>query len=427
MPKISKNNIKSTPPQSTAIVIGGGIVGLATAIYLQRSGVQVTLVEQRHIGSGASFGNASMLTNTSVTPVATPGLTKKIPYYMTSPDSPLRVKLGFLLKNIGWFFKFWRGSNPKDFEKRSHALNLLLCDVYEQHVALAKGTSAEKYLSSRSTLSPFADEASRDRDSAIWDIRRALCAGISKLDDEKLRKDMPHMNPIWSKSYLMSNFGSVLSPIKYLQALAKEFEKLGGEITYTPVLDFQTANKQVTGITTNHGILTADQYAICAGVYSSILSAKLGDTVPLTAESGYHIHIKNPNIKLKHNILHAGINMGISQMEDGIRCTSFAEYAGLGAKPSYDEIFPIMKKNLASVLPDLEIKDYTIWRGDRPSTPDSLPVIGRATHYDNVFYGFGHQHVGMSGGPKTGKILSEMMNQQATCINTEAFDVERFH
>ena len=411
---------------ATAIVIGGGIVGLATALHLQRSGVQVRLVEQRHIGSGASAGNATMLSNSTIIPVATPALHKKLPYYLTHPDSPLRVKWSFILKNFGWFFKFWLGANSKDMHKRAHALDLLSCDVYDQHRALAKGTPAAKYISTRATIYPYVDENARQADSAGWDIRLQLCSGISKLDDADLRKDMPAMAPKWTKSYLLSDYGSILSPLKYLQELANAFEKLGGEITYSPVFDFKMDGKQVTGIVTNHGILTADQYAICAGAYSAILTEKLGDRVPLMAESGYHIQIKNPNIELKHNILDSNSSMGVSVVEGDIRCTLFAEYAGLDATPDYDTALRVVKKNLANLLPDLQIKDYTMWRGDRPSTPDSLPVISRASGYDNVFYGFGHQHMGLSGGAKTGKILSEMMHQQPPCIDITPFEVRRF-
>ena len=420
---MSKNQKKYN---STAIVIGGGIVGLATAIHLQRSGVQVRLVERNHVGAGASFGNATMLTNSSIVPVAIPGLIKKLPYYLTHPDSPLRVKWGFVLKNFGWFFKFWLGANPRDMWQRSHALNLILCDVCEQHRALAKGTPAEKYITTRATIYPYIDEDAVQADADIWRIRTELCSGISRLDGNDLHKAMPAIGKHWQKSYLMSDYGSIASPIKYLQGLADGFEKLGGEIIHSPVLDFTTRDKQVTGVVTNHGILTADQYAICAGAYSATLTQKLGDDIPLMAESGYHIQIKNPNIELKHNILDGNSSMGVAMVDGDIRCTLFAEYAGLDATPDYDNALRVVKKNLANLLPDLQIKDYTLWRGDRPSTPDSLPVISRACHYDNVFYGFGHQHVGLSGGAKTGKVLSEIMNQQATSIDITPFSAERF-
>ncbi len=411
---------------NTALVIGGGIVGLSTALYLQRQGVQVTLIERQHIGAGASFGNACMLTNTSIIPVATPGLTRKIPFYLTNPDSPLRVTKGHLAKNLRWFFNFWRGANHDALRYRAKLLNGLLYDAYEQHQALADGTDASRYLVYRPTITPFMSEKNRNADATVWDIRKKLCAGITELDDGVLREKMPALNPKWTKSYLMSNYGSVSNAGAYLNALSNVFEKAGGTLIYSPVLGFETQNDTVVGVTTNHGVKTADTYAICAGVYSHQLSEQLGDTVPLVAESGYHMEICNPNIEIQYNILSGAHGMAITNVKNGLRCTIFAEYAGLNATPKYEDADRMIRKNLKDLLPDLRIKECTLWRGDRPSTSDSLPVIGRASQYDNVFYGFGHQHIGMSAGPKTGRILSQIICGTPPSIDIQGFSATRF-
>ena len=416
----------STHPPKTALVIGGGIVGIATALYLQRLGVKTTLIERTAIGAGASFGNACMVTNTSITPVATPGLTKKIPFYLTHKDSPLRVTTGFILHNFSWFFNFWRGGNHKNLQYRSECLNLLLCDAYDQHKKLAQGTTASKYLAHRPTLTPFLSDTTRNADRTVWDIRKKLCSGITQLDDTDLRTAMPALNPKWQKSYLMSDYGTVLCAESYLQHLTNAFMDLGGKVIYSPVLGFKTSGRTVQSIITNHGIITADCTALCAGVYSHKLSAQLGDTVPLMAESGYHMEIRNPNITIKYNILSGAHSMAITNVNNGLRCTIFAEYAGLGATPKYEEAERMIHKNLADLLPDLQVKNYTLWRGDRPSTSDSLPIIGTASQYDNMFYGFGHQHIGMSSGPKTGRILADIMYGTPPSINISGFDVRRF-
>ena len=409
----------------TALVVGGGMVGLSTALYLQRQGVQVTLIERQHIGAGASFGNACMLTNTSIIPIATPGLTKKIPFYLTNPDSPLRVTKGYIVKNFRWFFNFWRGASHQALYYRAELLNGLLCDVYEQHMALADGTDASQYLVYRPTLTPFISDKTRNADATVWDIRKKLCAGITELDDGDLMDKMPALNPKWTKSYLMSNYGSVSNAGAYLNALSDAFEQ-AGTLVYSPVLGFETQDNTVTGVKTNHGVIRADIYAICAGVYSHQLSEQLGDTVPLLAESGYHMEIRNPNIEIQYNILSAAHGMAITNVENGLRCTIFAEYAGLNATPKYEHAERMIRKNLQELLPDLRVEECTLWRGDRPSTSDSLPVIGKASRYDNVFYGFGHQHIGMSAGPKTGLVLSEVICGKSPSINIQGFSVTRF-
>lgn len=422
-------NSKKTPSETdtTMVVVGGGIVGLSTALYLQRAGLNTLLIESRHIGAGASFGNACMLTNTSIIPVATPGLTKKIPYYLFNGDSPLRLTLLHLIKQLGWFGQFWWGANIRDLHHRAEALNLLLCDAYAQHKALAKGTPAEQFLAPCSTLTPFVSEHSRQADSTLWDIRKQLCSGISTLDDDDLRQDMPALGKIWTKSYVAGDYGKVLSAQKYLQALADEFTNLGGTTIQSAVHGFDIQGGQVTGVITNNGVIQGDKIALCAGVYSGKLSQQLGDKVPLVAESGYHMEIRNVNVTIKHSILSSAHGMAVTDLGDNtIRCTIFAEYAGLNAPPNYQDAERMIRKNLKSLLPDLQIADYTLWRGDRPSTSDSLPIIGPASRYNRVFYGFGHQHIGMSSGAKTGKILMELMTGKQPCIDITAFDVKRF-
>ena len=166
---------------------------------------------------------------------------------------------------------------------------------------------------------------------------------------------------------------------------------------------------------------------ICAGAYSHLLARQLGDKVLLEAERGYHMMLPNSGVSLSRSITYARTPGAATPMEMGLRLAGTDEFAGLDAAPNYaraDRLWTLFKK----VLPGLREPDAetTRWMGRRPGTPDSLPVIGRSPKASNVWYGFGHGHMGLTWGPTTGRLLSEMMAGKPGNFDVSPFRVERF-
>jgi D-amino-acid dehydrogenase len=173
--------------------------------------------------------------------------------------------------------------------------------------------------------------------------------------------------------------------------------------------------------------LPIDRLVICAGAYSHLLARQLGDNVLLEAERGYHIMLPDPGVKLSRSITYARTPGAATPMAIGLRLAGTDEFAGLDAAPNYkraDALYHVFKRALPGLRPPDE--KATRWMGRRPGTPDSLPVIGPSKHVQNVFYGFGHGHMGLTWGPSTGRMLAELMGGKPTNADLTPFRVERF-
>jgi D-amino-acid dehydrogenase len=170
-----------------------------------------------------------------------------------------------------------------------------------------------------------------------------------------------------------------------------------------------------------------DKLVICAGAYSHLLAKQLGDKVLLEAERGYHMVLPNAGITLSRSLTYARTPAAATPMNMGLRLAGTDEFAGLDAPPNYtraDALWKVFKK----VLPDMNEPDAatTRWMGRRPGTPDSLPVVGPSKKVSNVWYGFGHGHMGLTWGPSTGRHISEMITGGKSNINLAPFRVDRF-
>jgi D-amino-acid dehydrogenase len=170
-----------------------------------------------------------------------------------------------------------------------------------------------------------------------------------------------------------------------------------------------------------------DRLVVCAGAFSRLLCEQLGDRVMLESERGYHIVLPDPGIGLSRSISYARTPGVATPMEMGLRLAGTDEFAGLEADPNYaraDALWKIFKQ----LLPGLREPDGSAsrWMGHRPGTPDSLPVIGPSIAVENVHYGFGHGHMGLTWGPTTGRLLADMMSQQTANIDLTPFHIKRF-
>jgi D-amino-acid dehydrogenase len=402
--------------QKKILVIGAGIVGVSTALWLQRDGHNVTLIDKEGPSAGASSGNAGVLSSGSLVPVTVPGLFGKAPKMLFNSNQPLFLKWSYLPKLIPFLWKYMNHANANSVERISNGLSQLLHDAPDQHLALAKGTDAEKYIDMVDYLFGYADEAAFKDDRFGWDVRERRGVTFAPMNANEMVDYDPNLKGRFGYGVQCKNHGKINDPGAYVKKLAEHFASNGGTILIKDVKGFDIKDGHCTGIITAGGPVVADAYILTTGAWSSVWEKALGITIPMESERGYHIEFVNPSITLRSPLMVAGGKFVVNSMTGRMRCAGVIEFGGLDAPASKAPI-KLLKKQMADLFPDLTYDRIDEWMGHRPATADSLPIIGVSPKADNVFLGYGHQHIGLSGGPKTGRWLAKLAT--GTPMNTD--------
>lgn len=412
----------STP--RTVIVIGAGICGLSAAIWLNRAGHRVTLLDRDHPGAGASFGNAGLLAQWAIVPVNTPGLLGTALRYLTDADAPLWLRWRDLPRLAPWLWQFARNANPRDAARMIEGLIPIVTDSMDQHRALTRGTLAERWLATSDLAYAYDSRAALDADSYSWTAKRAAGFVPEVIEGEAVREAEPILGPAIRCLALLRTQGHVLDPGAYMADLAKVLEVEGGEYRRAEVQDITLTGGRVTAVETDQGTLPCDAAVLTAGIWSKPLMCKLGLRVPLEAERGYHLHLESPSQMPRQPLMMAKAKFGVTPMAHGLRCAGTVELGGIEAPPSRAP-FAMIRREIRRVFPDLHFERAEEWMGFRPSTPDSLPLIGEVGA-TGVYAGFGHQHVGLTAGPKTGRLIADLLSGRRPNLDLAPYDANRF-
>ncbi|MAU51045.1 MAG: FAD-dependent oxidoreductase [Roseovarius sp.] len=412
----------STP--RTVIVIGAGICGLSAAIWLNRAGHRVTLLDRDRPGAGASFGNAGLLAQWAIVPVNTPGLLKTALRYLPDPNAPLWLRWRDLPRLAPWLWQFLRNANPRDAARMIEGLIPIVSDAVDQHRALVRGTVAEKWLATSDLAYAYDNRAAFEADAYGWDAKRRAGFVPEVIEGDAVREAEPLLGPAIGCLAMLRAQGHVLDPGAYMADLAEVLRAEGGTYRRAEVRDITLTGGRVTAVETDGGPLPCDAAVLTAGIWSRPLMRKLGLKVPLEAERGYHLHLVGPSRMPRQPLMMARAKFAVTPMAHGLRCAGTVELGGTEAPPSRAP-FAHIRREIARAFPDLRFERAEEWMGFRPSTPDSLPLIGEigAT---GVFAGFGHQHIGLTAGPRTGRLIADLLSGRRPNLDLAPYDANRF-
>ncbi|MEM9637345.1 MAG: FAD-dependent oxidoreductase, partial [Pseudomonadota bacterium] len=271
------------------IVIGAGIVGVSTGIWLRRFGADVTLIDRAPPGQGTSYGNAGVLAACSMVPVTAPGLIHKAPGMLLNPDFPLFLRWGYLPKLAPWLMKYLRHANDTDTRRIAEALTPIVADSVEQHKALTRETEAAHWVTDSDYHFAYDSRAAFEADGYTWALRRAAGFEPIVVEGAAVREAEPHLSASVGCLATVKDHGFIRDPGAYVAALADVFEGLGGRIATGEVVDFDLASGRIAAVVTRQGRMACDAVVLATGVWSKPLMRKLGISVPLESERGYHI------------------------------------------------------------------------------------------------------------------------------------------
>src|SRR5437763_2150072 len=375
-------------------VIGAGIVGLCTALWLQRDGHRVFLVEPGTPGEGASFGNAGCLNGSSVTPMAMPGVIKQVPRWLMDPLGPLALRWQYLPKILPYLVRFVGSATPEKVRAQARAMRPLVGPTVPLVRELAKMAGADTLVHQRGHLYVYRSAEALAKDGFAWALRRDNGVEVDEFDADELRQLEPALSREYVRGLLVRENGHTTNPLGLVTALVEHFRRQGGEVVRARALGFRLEGGRLGAIRSNAGDLPADAAIVCAGAHSKPLAAALGDRVPLETERGYHLMISDPEAMPRIPTADADGKFVATPMELGLRLAGTVELAGLDAPPDWRRS-RILLTQARRMLPGLAARHeedrITMWMGHRPSLPDSLPVIGPSRASPDVIYAFGHE------------------------------------
>lgn len=406
------------------IIVGAGIVGVSTALWLLRSGHSVTIIDKNKPGNGTSFGNAGILARSSVAPVTAPGLLSKVPKMLLDPNFPLFLRWSYLPKLMPWMVKYLSYANDLDTGRIAEGLAFLTRDSVRQHVDLVKNTGAETWLKKSDYAIAYTSRSVFDADAYAWNLRAKAGFYPELIEGNTVRDVEPMLSKKIQFLALMSEHGFIRDPASYIKSIVEEVKKLGGKILKSEVLDFNLTDGKIKNIVTNLGNVKCDRLVLAAGIWSKQLLKKLGLNVPMESERGYHIEFKSPSQELKLPIMVASGKFVATSMKNGLRCAGIVEFGGLEALASSKPL-KLLERKVEQTFPDLKFKKIEPWLGHRPTLSDSLPIIGEIKN-SNVFGAFGHHHIGLTAGPKTGRLIADLITKGGINKDIHAYSPNRF-
>lgn len=406
-------------------IVGAGIVGVSTAIWLQRAGHQVTLIDKAGPGEGTSYGNGGVLASAAVVPVTGPGLIGKAPKMLFDPNQPLFLRWSYLPRLMPWLYRYLSHANAADTQRIAKAMTPIVGDSLADHQALATGTPAERFVVPSDYVFLYKDRAAFAGDSFGWGIRKENGFVWDELDRDAVKAYDPVYSDEIGFAIRLANHGRIIDPGAYVKALAAHAEANGAKVVTAAVEDIVRENGVAIGVRAGGATITADQVVVTTGVWSGPLAKKLGLTVPLESERGYHIELWNPTVMPRSPVMIASGKFVATPMEGRLRLAGIVEFGGLEAGPSHAP-FALLKKKAQAAIPGLDWSDTKEWMGHRPAPADSIPVIGAVPGVRGVWTGFGHHHVGLTGGPKTGRLLSQMISGQTPNVDMSVYSPARY-
>jgi D-amino-acid dehydrogenase len=403
------------------LVAGAGIVGISCAIWLQRAGHRVTVIDRAGPASGTSYGNAGVLAAGAVVPVTVPGLMAKAPGLLMNPDAPLFMRWSYLPRLLPFLRRYLGHATDAHVDHYGRAMSTLLADSVAQHRALAKGTPAERFIFDDDYCFGYATRAAFEADSYGWGKRDAAGVRYEVVSGAQHGDFDPIFGDAFETVVRCKDHGRISDPGAYVQALAEHFIDQGGTLRIAAIHDIEISAGQITALMTDDGPMRADSVVFALGPWSKAIAHKLGVKVPFESERGYHIELVNPSAMPRAPMMVAAGKFVITPMQGRIRAAGVVEFGGLENGPGAAPV-ALLKRQVAALLPGVTCDRIDEWMGHRPSPADSLPVIGANDPEGSSYSAFGHQHVGLTGGPKTGRWIADLISGTRPNIDLTPFD-----
>lgn len=411
------------------VIVGGGIIGLSTAYYLKNAGHEVTVIDQGSFSDNCSYGNAGYVCPSHFVPLASPGMVWKGLKWMLNNQSPFYVQPSLNKTLLDWGLKFARSANADHVKKSAIPLRdiaMLSQLEYERWSALSEFDFAYEH---KGLLEIFQTPEVAAHAAHTVETAQALGLDTVLLDAQALQQLEPQTK-INALGAILFSCDAHLYPNKLMQQLIAVLRQKGVNlVANTTVTGFEKNGSAIKTVNTPGKNYNAEEVVIATGAWSRETAAMLNTRIPMMPGRGYSITLEDSPYQLNHPAVLAEGRVAITPMDGNkIRFGGTMEIVPITTPPRYQRVQGILN-SVKRYFPDFDIPmpdTKNIWYGYRPCSADGLPYIGKIKSFNNVVLATGHSMLGLSLGAGTGKLVSEIINEEKTSIGLEPFAVERF-
>ena len=415
-----------TQPPEKVVVVGGGIVGVCCALYLQRDGYQVTLIDPAAPGDSTAKWSCGQMAISSVIPLSRPGILKKVPGWLFDQEGPLALRPSALPGILPWFLRFLACARQAKIVEIAEAMASLTRHVYEDYAPLLEACEDKSLLGQRPVVKVFDSSAGLNHERPHLALGKSLGFRSEELDAAAIADLEPALAGKFRHGLLFPDWRAVSDTEGFIATLTASFVRQGG----TRVLGKAKRLLEFAGIVSGVVLANGDRYpaskvVVAAGTGSRQLFGQLGVDIPLAGIAGYQVVLPSPGVEIRHSIIYADGGFCFSPMTRGLQVGGTIEFAGHDAAPNFKRAEIILQK-ARRILPELQTGNVEYGVGYRPFLPDSKPVIDRSRRLSNVFMAFGHGQLGLTLGASTGRLIADLVAGRPTAQDLRPFRANRF-
>lgn len=405
-------------------VVGAGVVGCSCALWLQKKGFSVILIDPEKPGSGTSSGNACTIADYGCVPVNSPAIFKSLPTLLFSRNSPLSVDFGYALTHLPWMLSFLSNCRPGKVNAISRSLGALLQKTYQGLDPLIEYCDAEALLSRKGCMYLYRNHREFENARAANQVRREHGFEFTELDSAEIGELEPGLKLSFARGLLFSDATQVVNPQSLVSRYFDTFMQNGGEYLNTGVTEISANEGGAILKFSDAENRQVDRAVIAAGAFSTRIKGTEISRLPLDTERGYHIQYQGLQTLLSRPVCWNAAGFYATPTDEGLRFAGTVEIAGYSDNKNPRNIKHLIDHSRQMF--DLPDQPDQQWLGFRPTFPDSLPVIGYSLDSDNILCAFGHQHIGLTLAGITGKLISEMINNEVLSHDITDFSPRRF-
>jgi D-amino-acid dehydrogenase len=407
------------------VIVGAGIVGLATAFKLVEAGRQVLLIDRKGIAEETSRGNAGAFAFSDIMPLATKDVLKKLPRWLSDPLGPFTVRPKYLPQITPWMVRFWRAGWPDRVAAAVKAQAELMRLARRETEAMVATAGLQHLIRSDGVLELYESDA--EITAAAHELETKAGEGIEHrlVRGAELAELQPGLSTKIIAATFIPHWQTVADPYDYSVAVGDAAQSRGARFQRGEVTALRPANGRVTVTLRDGTAITANKVVLAAGAWSRTLTDQLSDRIPLDTERGYNTTLPTGAFDLRRQLVFGGHGFVVTPLSSGIRVGGAVELGGLNLPPNYKRADAMLQK-AARYLPALKTTGGKQWMGFRPSLPDSLPAIGPSRASRDIIYAFGHGHLGLTQAAATGKLVAELVTGVASSLDLKPFSPQRF-
>ena len=409
-------------------IIGGGVIGLCSAYYLQKEGYEITVIERGDITDGCSFGNMGYMSPSHFIPLASPGIIAEGLKHMLSSSSPFYVKPRLNWDLMQWGYRFWKSSNAATVKKNAPHLNALL--QLSRHLINDMRTEIGDVfnMEEKGCLMMCKQQKTLDHEFHLADDAEKFGLKVDRLNAQQVQALEPDVELDVAGAVLFKD-DCHFNPGKMMLALKKYLEHKGVQFQLnTTVTGFEKVNNKISAVITDKGKFDCEQIVLATGSWLPVVAKMMGIKLLLQPGKGYSHTYEHVEKNIKYPAILVDGRCAITPWGHQLRIGGTMELSGINNKVLVNRMQGIYD-SATNFYPGLKI-DFPptdkIWNGLRPVTPDGLPYIGKVSNLANVTIAGGHAMLGISEGTGTGKLVAEILSNKNTSIDMPAFSPARF-